>query len=109
MIRTIKKILSRYTPFGDAAAEVVFASSVVAGASKNSYIQWRVKRRVDTGRVLLSIKVAPDRWVNGPDGGGGECYVEFWAKESDQLLAALESCVMALESLREEAKGPRDS
>lgn len=63
MFEGLKQILSSpNAPLGDAVAEVVFEALPVSGKDENSLFQWRVKRRADSGRVFISLKIFRDYW-----------------------------------------------
>lgn len=66
MWRTVKWLLAR-GPFGNILADVIFEAPRMKGQAEHSQLQWRLKRRVDTNRVFISLKVVPDYYGASKD------------------------------------------
>lgn len=95
-----KQLLSQWTPLGDAVADVVFEAPPLSGQYDRSLLQWRVKRRVDSGRLLISLKVIPDYAAGGADGAGGTSYIDFKPAQIALIDESLRLCMAECERLQ---------
>lgn len=93
-----RRLISQWTPLGNAVAEVVFEAPATAGQYPNSLLQWRVKRRVDSGRLLISLKVIPD-YYGGADGRVRN-YIDFKPAEIERMTRGLQLCLAECERLQ---------
>lgn len=93
-----KRLISRWTPLGDAVADVIFEAPPINGQNRNSLLQWRVKRRVDSGRMLISLKLIPD-YFGGPDGAVRN-YIDFKPEEIEHVTKGLALCLAECERIR---------
>lgn len=94
-----RKLIAKWTPLGNAVAEVVYEAPEMGGQHPNSLLQWRVKRRADTEQLLISLKVIPD-YFGGPDGGVRN-YIDFKPTEIERLTAGLQLCLAECKRLQD--------
>ena len=92
-----RRFFSRWKPLANALAEVVFEAPAMQGQGKKSILQWRVKRRVDDGQLLISLKLLPD-YAGGPDGSVRN-YIDFKPGQVKQVSDGLTLCLAECERL----------
>lgn len=94
----VQKLISRWTPLGNAVAEVVYEAPETGGQHPQSLLQWRVKRRADSGQLLISLKLIPD-YFGGPD-GRVKNYIDFKPAEVERITRGLQLCLAECERLQ---------
>lgn len=71
--------------------DVIFSTEPDRGSFKHSFLEWRVKRASDTGRILVGLSLKPDGYI-GPEGSVTN-YINFDLDTATRLRDKLNECI----------------
>jgi hypothetical protein len=87
----LRRILARSEVLNSTFGDVILETPPVSGQTSRSFLQWRLKKRLEGNEFFISMKLLPDAY-GGPE-GSVKNYINLDIANALQARARLDSCI----------------